>query len=797
MGMLTTARTTDAAPGAHLHGLDVDDTDWLETTVPGDLHQALEAAGRLPALNHGLDDTACAWMEEREWWYRLRFTAPEVAEGERLRLVLHGVDTFATYWLDGAEVGRSANMFRPVHLDVTTSGEHLLAVCFHRPLDIATQDDPLVGMRKSAYSYGWDFAPRRPTVGLWKPVELVREKAAAIGAVQFQTLSLDGAARVDVEVDAFTGSPVEKAIRLLADGQVVATGEDLSIAEPRLWWTHDRGEPFLYDLEVDLLVDGEVVASDRRKVGLRTVELDESPDPDEPGSTFFRFVLNGVPLPVKGVNWVPADTAVATVPADRYVRHLHAARDAHMNMVRVWGGGIYEHDVFYDTCDELGLLVWQDFMFGNSPYQDSDPELMAEIDAEARHQLKRLRTRACLALWCGNNEVELLAEVLRPGQPYPAPGIFDELLPRAVQDEDAKTPYLSTSPCQLNSMQHGDRHAWKVWHGLEISDEPNSPVALATDGLPVEPGSEAAAEFVRHARPELYLTDTGRFISEYGLASASSYETLLQWTDSAELQLDSPQVRNRLRGGKIGPTNKFDLILAATTGTPKDLLDFCDLSQLMQAEGVKLGAEHYRRRWPHCGGQLIWQLNDCWPSISWAMIDFDERPKPVLAYARRFFAPVLASFAPTADGVALWVSNDSAEPVREPLVVQVKAFDGTVRWEQSVEADVPAGGSQPVAEWALDAAPDAYVSVRSASGLRNRHLFVPVKDLVRDVRVPAFTVEGEAITVQATAFAFAVSLVHPDPLVRFSDNHFDLEAGESRTVTASTTDLAGLVVRSR
>ena len=396
-----------------------DTTDWLDVAVPGDVHQALIAAGRIPDPFYDRNEPECAWVEAREWWYRTRFTleggAPQ--SGERLLLIFHGLDTFVTIWLNGEQVGRHGNMFREAVFDVThkvyTDQPNVLALCFEPPLDhvrdMAVPVWPSAGMsetkrnamRKAQFGYGWDWGPRLPTVGIWRPVALRRQRQAAIQGVHFATLEIDPAreraqVRVSVEVERFAGEgPLEAAVTLIPpDGtgtvvehMLILSGPDdrlageaaLSVAQPALWWPHGLGKPSLYTLRVRLLQAGHELDRVEQRVGIRTLTLDQSPDPDEPGTRFFRFVVNGVPIFARGANWIPASSFVGALTSDRYEQPLRAALDANMNMLRVWGGGIYEHDAFYDLCDRLGMLIWQDFMFACAPYPEDDPAFVEEV----------------------------------------------------------------------------------------------------------------------------------------------------------------------------------------------------------------------------------------------------------------------------------------------------------------------------------------------------------------------------------------------------------------------------------
>ncbi len=757
--LLPEARVRDADPGTDLSSV-ADDGDWMRVPVPGDLHTALADTGRIAPPDFGLNNDECAWVEERSWWYRL--TVP--AKPGPQRLVCHGLDTVATLYLDGELLGTSRNMFRPVTFDLAPSErERVLSICFDPP------GEDMTVVRKAQYSWGWDFAPRRPAIGVWRPVELISTEHPVITDVRFRTLSLEGGvARVETVVD--LEGTAEVVTRLIApDGSV--TSGTTELAAPALWWTHDQGAPALYDLEVDLVVDGTVVDTDRRRVGVRTVHLDRT-------DGAFAFVLNGRQLAVKGANWVPVDTALGAVDLGRYDRLLTAARDAHMQMIRVWGGGTYEHDVFYETCDRLGILVFQDFMFACGMYRDDDPDFVADIEQEARFQVRRLQSHPSLALWAGNNEVEMLSNAMGWPVAQPARELFHERLRDVVASEAPGTSYIHSSPVALNDRTDGDRHAWEVWHGIDADDTERTHPGWWIDKGPVDPSSPEAADFIAHAVPEGYLQDTGRFASEYGLSSAPSYATYARWTDPDQLYLGSAQVDARMKLGRLGPENKFALLMSHLVGEPKDLRDFIELSQLMQAEGNKVGMEHYRRQWPHCGGSLVWQLNDCWPSTSWALIDVEGRPKAAYWAAKRAFAPVLASFAPVTGGVELWLTNDTAEEVRDTLTVRAATFDGAVAWEQTLDAVAPPRSNQKLGSWAAEG-PDHYVAVRGST-VRNRHFFTTYKDLVRTVEAPTYVVDGDEVTVTATAYAIGVHLVGEGA---YSDAFFDLEPGESRTVS--------------
>ncbi|MFN8634307.1 MAG: glycoside hydrolase family 2 protein [Chloroflexota bacterium] len=834
-------RLHDFAPGDGIHaGARSEayaDDDWLPIQVPGDVHKTLIEAGRIPDPYYDQNEAACAWMEEREWWYRVRFVAPAepLADDERLMLVFHGLDTYATVYLNGQELGKHRNMFRPAQFDVGSTLRlgltNVLVVCFDRPLDHAPKEQysawgrnpERAPMRKAQFGYGWDWGPRLPTIGIWRPVELRREKRAALVGTHAATVELAPdhswalvAVRVEAERFAETAAlrarislapapgpdgvrpnvaPIVAERPLGGDG-VALDGSDeagarrlldgtefFGVAEPRLWWTHDLGEPARYELTVTLL-DGDTELDRRAElVGIRTLVLDQSPDTDEPGTRFFRFVLNGVPVFAKGANWIPCDSFVGAIPEERYTRLLEAARDANMTMLRIWGGGIYEHDRFYDECDRLGILVWQDFMFACATYPEEDPDFNAEVEAEARYQVRRLRSHPSLALWCGNNENQWIHEMRnwdRPEVPPYGALFYHEILPRVCAELDGRTPYWPGSPYggdDYNSMDDGDRHNWDVWHGQYPRH------------FGEEPRREFTPESVTYLR---YAEDRCRFQSEFGMHAAPVLETLKRAIPEAERYHHSPALDWH---NKDTPKDKGDMLMQSTTGVPSDLAEYVDFSQLAQAEGLKFGIEHFRRRTPHCSGALVWQLNDCWPVLSWSVLDYYSFGKAGYFYLRRVFSPVLASFKSGDDGgVELWVTNDTDRAVEETATVKMGQFDGVPLWGEPVPIRVPAHTSQRVGRWdaeRLEAGPERYLVVRSSADRfpTNRHFFAPIKDLKRTAAAPEMTVtahgDGELqVTLQAppNSYLLLVHLLVPDEATRFSDNYLDLEPGEIRTV---------------
>jgi beta-mannosidase len=796
------------AAGAHLP--DHDDTNWHPASVPGDVHTALVEIGRLAPPFYNMNVETCQWVERQEWWVRTTFEAPsgEDDAGARYLLTFDGLDTLATVYLNGAEIGYHQNMFIAAVFDVT---EHLrvgedntLAVRFEpvvasigeREIEGQWGRDPeRAWVRKAQCNFGWDWAPRLVSVGIWQGVTLRRYVGARLGGVLFKTTAISpeaAEAAVVVETERWADVPdLEAQITLsrgeqrLADRVPLINGRAeaaFTIPDPALWWTHDLGEPALYELEVALQASGKTLDTHCEQVGIRTIEVDQSPDPDEPGTRFFTFVLNGVKLFAKGANWIPADSFVAQVDEARYRDLLELAVEANVNMLRVWGGGIYEKDVFYRLCDELGILIWQDFMFACALYPDDAP-FMAEVEREAEAVVRRLHNRPCLALWCGNNENDWIDDMFnwqRPGRDFPGKRIYHELLPAIVERLDGTRLYWPSSPYggnDPNDEREGDRHNWQVWHG-----------AVYPRRFGEEPKRDLSPEGISYRH---YAEDPARFISEFGMHAAPVLETLRRNVPATALRLDSPELLYR---NKDEPKGKGALLMLAHTGLPSSLQEYLDFSMICQAEGLKFGIEHYRRRKFHCSGTLFWQWNDCWPGFSWSVLDYYLFPKAGYFYVKRAYAPVLASFKEEVAGVSLWVTNDTLEDFSDTVTIFHGDFSGRKLHEEMLEVRVPANASLQVKHFPFDELgtkdpQQEYLAVCSESGrfYDNRHFFAEVKDLVMpkpDLKVEiAEGSDGKYEVKLATdVYAYFVKLVVPIGGTKFSDNYFDLFPGQERVI---------------
>jgi len=798
--MLAKWRLKDIDPGtADLAVITRGGSDgWIDVSAPGDTYLALVGAGRLAHPYRGRGEAAAEWVRHREWWWHTSLEAPRAVEGETIELVFEGLDTFADIYLDTKKIGAADNMFRSWRFDVTQFADgkrHDLAVCFHpSALVLAGKSLPTwevvtdrisksrrTLVRKAQFGWGWDWGPDLPTVGIWRPVRLEHKAAPAVLSVGFKTLyltpkvakvrvdvELSADARVDVELRAPNGGATAHASR---QGSGALT---ITVEQPQLWWTHDLGAQPLYTL----IARTQGGAEFTRKVGIRTIALDQSPDPDEPGATFFRFVLNGVAIFARGVCWVPANSFVAEIEDSKYRDLLERAADANMNMIRIWGGGIYEPDIFYDECDRLGLLVWQDFMFACAPYPD-DPAFTENVRREIEEQVCRLRAHACLALWCGNNENQAIQYFnnLRTGRAEALGGlaIYDELIPTVLGMLDADAPYWPSSPwggASPNSMDGGDVHNWTVWHGIP----------LVSDAGPIG-GFDTSPEGVAFTR---YAEDMARFVSEFGIQAAPDLATLQRWMPPSDLLLDSQGFLDRIKD----IADKATALMLPVTGRATNLGDYIDYTMMTQAEGLKFGIEHFRRRKPHCSGALIWQYNDCWPCVSWSLVDYDGVAKASYYAAKRAFAPVMASFKRLdRDDVELWVTNDTIQPIRDTAIITLEHLSGGMSWQVNQAIDIAPNSSAPVWKSRVGASDDCILHVRSETSRfpPNQLTLAAIKELKLKpdpgiVVTRHNTGDATSLDITAKCYALAIRLRSDHPGARFDDNYFDLAAGERKSV---------------
>ncbi|MFC7404767.1 glycoside hydrolase family 2 protein [Georgenia alba] len=769
----------------------------VPATVPGSVHTDLLAASLIPDPYLGENETALAWMHRADWRYETTFPARPAADGEHVELAFDGLDTVATVTLNGTEVGRTENMHRAFRFDVTglIQEHNSLTVHFRSALARAGEIERQVGtrphsyphpfnaIRKMACSFGWDWGPDLQTAGIWKPVRLERWHTARLDRVRpLVTVGPDGTGRVEVVADvaADTGGQVSVRATLSApDGTTVAgetSGVDgasavvrLEVADPELWWPHGYGDQPRYRLGVALTDGAATLDRWERRIGFRDVVV--RTEADDVGTSFVVEV-NGTPVLVKGANWIPDDHLLTRVTPERLARRLDQAVGANLNLLRVWGGGIYETDDFYDACDERGVLVWQDFLLACAAYAEDEP-LAAELEAEARENVVRLMSHPSLVIWNGGNEN--LWGYMEWGWQEQLDGAtwgwryYSEVFPRAVRELDPTRAYVQGSPTSPgfapwelapNHPDHGLVHEWRVWNQIDY----------------------------RH-----YRDAAPRFVAEFGFQGPATWATLTRALDAADLHKESPAFL--LHQKAPGGNGKLDRGMAPHLPTPADFADWHWATQLNQAHAVRYALDHYRAHWPHTAGAIVWQLNDCWPVTSWAAVDGDERPKPLWYAMRAAFAPRVLTVHERDGGTVLAVGNDTDEPWAGTVSLSRQGFDGTVlaTAEQPVEVGARSVGLVEVPAALAEAADTSReVLVATLDDVRVVHPFAENKDLALDPASVTATATaapgGYEVTVTATSLALDVTVLAdrlaPDAV---ADRALDtLLAGESLTVHVTT-----------
>ncbi|KPI10469.1 Beta-mannosidase [Actinobacteria bacterium OK074] len=639
----------------------------LPAAVPGCVHTDLLAAGVIPDPFLGRNETGVEWVAHREWTYERDLNA--TAAHERTDLVLDGLDTVAEILLDGRLLGRVRNMHRSHRFDVTglhgrltvrfasayTAAEEVHDLVGERP---AAYPEPYPYLRKMACSFGWDWGPTLVTAGIWRPVRLEHWSTARIARVRPLVRVQQGVGVVELHVDVErTRIEAELSVTATVDGIRAHTQVDgagavvrLEVPDPEVWWPRGYGEHPLYDVELTLRQNGEPLDRWHRRIGFRNVALDTSADAHGTG---FALVVNGERLFARGVNWIPDDVFPSRVTRARYRERLAQAAGAGVDLVRVWGGGIYESEDFYDACDELGLMVWQDFPFACAAYPEEQP-LRGEVEAEARENVVRLMPHPSLVLWNGNNEnlwgfrdwgwEERLA-----GDSW-GEGYYLGVLPRVVAELDPTRPYTAGSPWSgswehhPNDPAHGTHHSWEVWNRTDYAD---------------------------------YRRQVPRFVAEFGWQAPPAYATLRRALPGEELASDSPGMLHHQKADD--GNGKLERGLARHFSLPEGDFDrWHYLTQVNQARAVAAGIEHWRSHWPVCAGTVVWQLNDCWPVTSWAAIDGDGRPKPLYHELRRLYADRLLTLQHRDGRLVLAAVNQSAEPWTGPVTLRRMSVAGDV-----------------------------------------------------------------------------------------------------------------------
>ena len=792
--------------------------EWLPATVPGTVHQDLLNQDKLLNPFYGMNEEKVQWVENEDWVYRTSFqvTEEQLNRDEAL-LCFEGLDTYADIYLNGSLLERTDNMFVGYTLpvkEVLRKGENRLQVYFHSPIKYTLGQFETDGFeypadndhsktrvsiysRKAPYSYGWDWGIRLATSGIWRPVTLKFFDVARIEDYFVnQTMVSKELAKIDnaLEINSVSKSPKQAEVVLTyayKDGAKVVTKKNVTlqpginkvnvpveIANPYLWMPNGWGEPALYDFEIVVNVDGKTIASEQKRVGLRTIKVVMEDDKD--GKSFY-FEVNGQPMFAKGANFIPDDALLPNVTEERYYQLMKDVKDANHNMIRVWGGGVYEDDRFYNAADEMGILVWQDFIFACTTYP-SDPNFLRRVSEEAEYNIKRLRSHASLAMWCGNNEIYEGMRYWGWDKKYENPVIwaemkegynklFHQLLPSIVKEYDADRFYMHGSPYEANwgrphSWKIADSHNWGTWYGQKPF--------------------------------ESFDKEIPRFMSEYGFQAFPEMKTISTFAEPKDYALES-DVMNAHQKASIGNA-LIKKTMALYYDVPEDFEELVYKGLVLQGFGIRHGIEAHRRNRPYCMGSLYWQLNDSWPVVSWSSIDYYGNWKAMHYQGKRAFAPILLNAFKEGDDLCIYTLSDELQTMKNAtLQLKVMNFDGKVLNSKLVKGEVPANASVVYCKENYEAL---------AKDPRNTFLLMTLKDAKgkvlseeiyyfnypKDQELPVAKVsykvkqmDGKCeVTLSTKQLARDIFIEIPIQGARFTDNFFDLLPGQTKKIVITS-----------
>ncbi len=775
-----------------------DQTEWYKATVPGTVYSDLLDNGLMEDPYYRDNEDKALKLMDFDYEYQSEFEidkSDEIFSCDRVVLRFDMIDTFSDIYFNDSLLGSVCNMHRTYeyHVKELLQEKNTLRIVLHSPnkfIKEAFDKDPVLGtedcskgfpkLRKAHYMFGWDWGPRLPDAGIMREVSLLGIKKARFESVYVKQQHTDG--KVLLSFDTRNDAEGEFSTKVTVtdpEGNIIASNVDASeavtITEPKLWWPNGYGKQPLYKVSVALMDKaGNVLDTWERRIGLRTMTISRAKD--EYGEEFCH-VVNRVKIFAMGADYIPQDNILSRVNADRTRTLLTHCANSHFNCVRVWGGGYYPEDEFYDICDELGLVVWQDFMFACAVYRLTE-DFEENICQEIIDNVRRLRHHASLGLWCGNNEMELFVGQEHWGAKHTLKSdyvkMYEYLFPKILKKEDPQTFYWPASPSSgggfddPNDENRGDAHYWEVWHG-------NQPFTA-------------------------YRQFHFRYLSEFGFQSFPSVKTIETFTEPEDRNIFSYVMEKHQRNSAAN--GKIMNYMSQTFLYPESLDELVYYSQLLQAEAIRYGVEHFRRNRGRCMGTVYWQLNDCWPVASWASIDYEGRWKALQYYAKRFFAPILVSCEEKGYLDQRISVNDEAEPIKKSIHLNVQnetmcEHELELKWQlRDAEANILKEDTRAIivkplsTNWIdeidMDEA-DLHENYVSYQVLENGSvisegtvLFCPPKhfkfaDPGLEVRV-----EGNEIVVSAKNYAKSVEIRNENDDLLLSDNYFDLNAGEKR-----------------
>lgn len=799
-----------------------DKDQWYPATVPGSVQRDLIQQSVLPNPYYGLNEEKVQWVENENWDYKKSFhLTQDQLKYDDVLLTFEGLDTHADVYLNGAKLFYSDNMFLQYQQSVKNllrEGENNLYIRFYSPIHHVMparlsngfeypvgndhrEEKLSVYSRKAPYHYGWDWGMRLVQMGIWRPVHLTLYNQLRIDDyfVEQKSITEETAYTVNhLEVYNLSDTNKQAKIELsyaLNNQEAIKIHKDVTLHEgknqisiplevnnPQRWMPNGWGEQPLYDFKAEVLVDNKTIAETSHKIGLRTIRV--VAEPDQYGESFY-FEVNGKPLFAKGANYIPGEIMNTKQDDEYYEKLFDNVVAANMNMIRIWGGGFYENEKFYELADQKGILVWQDFMFACTPYPH-DNYFLENVADEARYNTKRLRNHASVAMWCGNNEVEESIKYWGFDKQYSKDVMkgfregydktFRELLPSIVMEIDPNKYYLHGSPDTANwgrteSLNYGDAHYWGVWHGRQ-------PFEVLDENVP-------------------------RFMSEFGFQSFPEMKTIRTFAEPQDFDIESEVMKSHQKSG-IG-NEAIKQYMKMYYNTPSNFEDFVYVGLVMQGQGMKHGLQAHRRNRPFCMGTLYWQLNDSWPVVSWSGIDYYNNWKALHYKARDVFAPIAINVHRQEDKLNFHILSDKLNDV-EHLTLKISLIDFRGKTLKEIEKEVTAKANISEKVHTVDISSFATPEQQSNSivnvelinnnnhkvATENYFFFWPNK-----LNLPKTTIEKSVlyaegkyeVTLKSKYLAKDVFVEIPIQGAKFSDNFFDLLPGEEKTITITSPQL--------
>jgi len=761
------------------------------TNIPNEVHSDLYKNRVMEHPFFGDNEKRTQWVAKKDWVYEKEFDVDSsFLLKENQELVFEGIDTYSEVSLNEKLILQTDNQFRQWKVDVKSilkTANNKLKIMVLSPFEIENQkakeygfqppSDSRIFTRKAAYVYGWDWGPRIITSGIWKRVKLIGWNGPRLKDVFIIQDSLtERKAYLTAKFEINSTKPDEITLfvygnkqKLMTETGVQSIDVKLEIDYPDLWWPNGLGDQKLYKIDCSLIHNDFGVQTITKKIGLRTIELLQ--EKDSYGKSFY-FKVNDIPVFMKGANYIPQQILGNEIDSNKYERLLNDVVESNMNMLRVWGGGIYEHDIFYDLCDEKGILVWQDFMFANGMYP-ADSSMLSNIQTEAEEQIKRLRNHPSVALFCGNNEIAeawvnwgwknkySIDQQTKMTDDYYK--IFHQLLPELVEVNSSNISYWPSSPQfgrgDKRSQFEGDSHYWGVWH----DEEPF----------------------------ETYERKVPRFMSEFGFQSYPSLKTLSNWFDEKDLNYDSHILQNHQKHPKGNELIKK--YMERDYVVPKNFAHLIYVNQLLQAEGIATGIEAHRRAKPYCMGSLYWQLNDCWPSISWSGIDYEGRWKALQYFAKKSFEPIILSLERNDNLLNIYMVNDKDEWIVGYLNMQMFNLNGRKILEAQEYCKIKPDSKEilksiDITQYNFTDLNNLFLNIRFDG---NEHIsqknfyFVKPKDLSLfkpEIKISIEKEEDHFLIVLLSDVLAKNVFVDCSVNGKYSDNYFDLIPGEEKAI---------------